>query len=348
MDAQSLEILKPMKILVIQTAFLGDAVLTLPLIQKLKGKYPNSLINVLCIPSTKELFINSEFVYEAIEYDKKHSQKSLLDYFKLVFRIRKSMYDMVISPHRSARSTLISKLSGAAVTVGFNTSSMSFLYKKVIEYNKEFHEVKRNLSLIEKNIDSIDWKVLPKLKDIPQAKERIVEFVNKLPGKKIIAVAPGSVWKTKKYPKENFVLLIRHILKREFYVLLIGGKEDVEVCRQIEEEFDCDVKSVAGEHSVVETVELLKHCSALVCNDSAPTHLGMIVDIPVLTIYCSTVPQFGFYPYNKKSQFISLEGLNCKPCGIHGHETCPIKTFECGNELKPESVMNKLSEILSD
>ena len=51
---------------------------------------------------------------------------------------------------------------------------------------------------------------------------------------------------------------------------------------------------------------------------------------PVLTIYCSTVPEFGFYPYNKKSSYISFNDLNCKPCGIHGYEKCPIKSFDCG------------------
>ena len=72
----------------------------------------------------------------------------------------------------------------------------------------------------------------------------------------------------------------------------------------------------------------------------------MIADIPTLTIYCSTIPQFGFYPYNKKSDYLSFNELNCKPCGIHGHDKCPINTFDCGYKLMPEMVIEKIAKLL--
>ncbi len=74
----------------------------------------------------------------------------------------------------------------------------------------------------------------------------------------------------------------------------------------------------------------------------------MCVDIPVLMLYCSTVPEFGFYPYNDKSFSLSYNDLKCKPCGIHGYDNCPLGTFECAIKLKPAVVMEKIYEILKD
>lgn len=86
----------------------------------------------------------------------------------------------------------------------------------------------------------------------------------------------------------------------------------------------------------------------LILNDNAPVQLGMCADIPVLTIYCSIVKNLGFYPYNDKSPCISYDDLYCNPCGIHGHDQCPVKTFDCGNKLLLETVISELKEYLRE
>ena len=73
----------------------------------------------------------------------------------------------------------------------------------------------------------------------------------------------------------------------------------------------------------------------------------MVNDIKVLTLYCSTVAEFGFYPYNSKSKYLSFDNLKCKPCGIHGFKECPINTFDCGNKLKPEIVIEEAEKLLN-
>lgn len=333
------------KILVIQTAFLGDAVLTLPMIQKLKEQKPLSRISVLCIPSNFEVFANSKDVDEVITYDKRGSQKSFISYLKLVLQIRSSKFNLVISPHRSIRSTFISFFSGSTNTVGFNISDASFLYKKRVKYFKTKHEVERNLSLINYDVSNQSWRVLPEMIIKEEVKIKVAALLRKTAFKKFITIAPGSVWKTKVYPKEYFEILISLITKNEYGVVLIGGKEDVVLCESIVSNCSNTI-SFAGMLTIPESVELLKNCSALVCNDSAPTHLAMIAGISTLTVYCSTIPEFGFYPYNETSKYVSCDDLECKPCGIHGHNECPIKTFACAYHLKPNYVYEKLKEII--
>jgi heptosyltransferase-2 len=338
-----LEILKE-KILIIQTAFLGDAILTLPMIQQLKKKLPTSLITVLCIPSTKELFEKSPVIDVVIVYDKRNTQKSILSLFVLILGIRKKKYLIVYSPHKSSRSAIIAFLSGAKLTYGFDSANMSFLYTNQIKYQKSDHEVARNLKLIGMEKTDLNWKILPQLEIDSETNAKIESKLKMFNFIKIAAVAPGSVWATKIYPKEYFIKVIQYLLSEDYFIILIGGKEDQDHCAEIEKKFSESVKSFAGLLNVPESICLLKHCSFLISNDSAPTHLGMIADIPTITIYCSTVSAFGFYPYNGKSFFISYDDLACKPCGIHGHQECPIKTFDCGYKLFPEIIISKLKE----
>ena len=132
---------------------------------------------------------------------------------------------------------------------------------------------------------------------------------------------------------------------KDFFVVLVGGKDDISICMDIKKKFNDSVKSFAGELSIAESMELIRNCSLLICNDSAPTHMGMATGTPTLTIYCSTVPDFGFYPYTRNSSFISFDELTCKPCGIHGHNKCPIKTFDCGYKLNPERIIERINSM---
>lgn len=333
------------KILVIQTAFLGDAALTLPMIQKLKDKFPSSEIDVLCIPQTKELFDHSKSVNEVISYDKRGDQKSFLSFLKLIFFIRNKKYSYIYSPHRSFRSSIIVFLSGVKITVGFDNANISFVFGTLVKYIKEKHEVARNLDLIGFDTNNDNWKILPTVEIDSFLESDIEIMIRNLTGKKIAAIAPGSVWKTKIYPRENYIEIIKYLIKKNYFVVLVGGKDDELLCNGIEKEFSESVKSFAGKLSIIESVSLLKKCSVLVSNDSAPTHLGMIANIPTLTIYCSTIPDFGFAPYNDKSKYVSYDDLSCKPCGIHGRNQCPIQTFDCGYKLLPQIIFSSLDKM---
>ncbi len=346
MDAQNLEVLVKKKILIIQTAFLGDAILTLPMIQKLNEKFSGSSLTVLCIPTAKEIFENSPFVDKVIVYDKRGTQKSLLSFIRLIRLIRKNKFYRIYSPHRSCRTSMLVFFSKTKLTFGFDISSCSFIYKTRIKYISAKHEVARNLDLIQYDTSDEKWRILPLIDISDSVIKRVDKIIDGLDIKNMVAVAPGSVWKTKIYPQEYFEEVIKYLVDKNYFVILIGGRDDEKLCRTIETKFDSQVKSFAGKLSVLESVVLLKKSSLLISNDSAPTHLGMLADIPTITIYCSTVPQFGFYPYTEKSKSVSLDDLKCKPCGIHGHTECPIKTFDCGMKLLPESIIREVDGFL--
>jgi lipopolysaccharide heptosyltransferase II len=336
------------KILIIQTAFIGDAVLTLPMIQKLKEIFVNAELHLLCIPSTSEIFSASPYVKKVLVYDKRDRDKSLLSLFRLILKVRSEKYSRIYSPHRSFRTSLIVKFSGVKLTFGFDNSSLRNAYKYLVCYEKSKHEVQRNLDLIGFSYNSENWKIKPELNFIensPAPLEKL--FVNCRVKSKYIVVAPGSMWNTKKYPAEFYLSIIKYLVSRKYFILLMGGEKDQTLCQELASGFIDEVKSVAGKFSLIESVSILSGAEILISNDSAPTHLGMCADIPVLTIYCSTVPDFGFYPYNSTSSYISYNDLECKPCGIHGHDKCPVNTFDCAHKLKPDMVISKIEEMLN-
>ena len=342
-----MEILNQKKIVVVQTAFIGDAVLTLPMLEVLANNNPDAKIDVVTIPRNAEIFLASPFVNEVLVFDKRNTHKGIKALYSFARMLGSRGYSVVIAPHRSLRSSLLVLLSGIKESTGFTNAAFPIVYKHQVDYEYDLHESARNISLVSNNVAKEYSLYLPKMIFSEDTKKKVDDFVNSITKrKKIIAVAPGSVWETKRYPTGHFITIIRALINKNYLILLTGSaaeyKLNEEICKAVGE----NCKNVAGKNNLVETVYLLSKCSLLITNDSAPTHFGMAANIPVLTIYCSTVKDFGFYPYNGKSGTISFTDLRCKPCGIHGYEVCPLSHFNCGQKLLPEIVLEKIETLL--
>ena len=350
LDAQQMETLMTdfSKVLIIQTAFPGDAILTLPLIQKTNQLFPQAVIDVLCIDSTSEIFSASPCVNNVHVMDKRNKHKSIFGLMKFARELKQQNYSNIISPHRSFRSALLTLLLGVKETTGFSNSSLKYAFKNIIDYDYTAHEVKRNLSLITNELNDENWRILPELNISHKAKENVKNFIKEhCNSNKIICIAPGSVWNTKVYPVKYFAEIASKISLEKYRIILIGSKDDESIAEEIKKVNPEKIINACGKVSFLESIELLKNSQVLICNDSAPTHLAMCADIPAFTIYCSTSPAFGFYPYNKRSMYFSFDELSCKPCGIHGYDECPVGTFECAHQLKPEIIIQEINKILN-
>ncbi len=336
------------KFLIIQTAFIGDAILTLPMIQKLKELNPLSSIDVIGIPETTVIFSHSLAVDNVHIFDKHGKHRSIFQVIKFAKFIRQMNYSRIYSPHRSMRTSILVLLSGVRETYGFDINSLRHIYKYLALYNSD-HEVERNLNLIHFAANKENWRILPQLNIPVDIESKIDNFFTDFQNESAFAaVAPGSVWNTKIYPMEYYAEIIKYLVKIFDKVFLVGGKDDRKICEQLMQKTSDKVISVAGQFTLIESVYFLKKMELLISNDSAPAHLGMCADIPVLMLYCSTVPDFGFYPYNKKSYFLTYNDLSCKPCGIHGFPKCPLGTFDCGYKLNPDMVISKIKEMIND
>ncbi len=146
-------------------------------------------------------------------------------------------------------------------------------------------------------------------------------------------MAPSSVWETKQLPKHKWVELCQTIASTTT-IYLLGALSDVALCEEIKKQSSAtNITILAGKLSLLESCELMKHAQMNYENDSAPLHLASAVNAPTTAYFCSTIPEYGFYPLASNSKVIEVKNLDCRSCGLHGHKACPKNNFRCGNEM---------------
>ncbi len=349
-------------IAIIQTAFIGDVALTLHLAQAIKTLHPSSNLIFVTTPQSESLACCSNAVDEVIVFDKRHTLKGWKGIKHIVNCLKAAETDCIITPHRSLRSTLITMLSRPRISVGFNKNALSFLYKHRVHYEKYIHETSRNLSLLsvfdDVVIDDSSINSINSINNINQLSADIVipdediKFASRLLGNEhdtspttpLIAIAPGSVWETKKWGKDNYIDLCKAIIAKGIRLLLIGSEGDAELCKEIASK--SGASSLAGKTSLPQTLYILQKVSLTVTNDSAPTHLAELAGSPVITIFGPTVPEFGFAPQMILSSVVQVNGLECRPCAIHGSRKCPTGTHECMQKIDHLTVLAAIEATL--
>jgi heptosyltransferase II len=339
------------KILVLQTAFLGDVVLTLPLVQVLKKNYPKAQVDMIVIPKVSGLLANHPDLNEVLVFDKREKDSGVIGMFRLAGILRKRNYDVAFVPHRSLRSALVVFLARIPQRIGFHKSAGKFLLNKIVQYNSSIHEIERNLFLLKGIGEEVKGKEFPQLYPSQIDKEVVDELLlseNITSGKIMIGISPGTVWNTKRWLEERFIELTKKLVDVGYRVAFVGGDEDAELCNRIKNSSSAgNVFSAAGKLTILQSAELIRRCSVLVCNDSAPMHLAVAMKTPVVAIFGATVPEFGFAPYGTQDVVIGIEGLRCRPCSIHGGDKCPIKTFDCMKNIPSDEVFSKVIELVN-
>jgi heptosyltransferase-2 len=278
------------------------------------------------------------FVKEVLVFDKKNDKLNNL--WKLLWRIRRKKYDLVVNMHRFASSGILTAFSGAKEKIGFDKNPMSsFFTRKIVhEIGTGKHEVRRNLDLIQHYND--DGSSRPKLYPTEADRKLISYFKNV---GQYVCMAPTSVWFTKQWPLEKWVELIK-LIPQHYRIYLLGGPADAKICEEILKRSGKDnVANLAGQLSFLQSAALMEGAKMNYVNDSAPMHFASAMNAPVTAIYCSTVPSFGFGPLSDSSRVVETEEpLTCRPCGLHGHQECPELHFKCALTIDAKTVMGKL------
>ncbi|HWP82564.1 MAG TPA: lipopolysaccharide heptosyltransferase II [Bacteroidota bacterium] len=336
-------------ILVIQTAFIGDVILALPLIQVIKEYFAHANIDVVLVPKASELLKNHPAVREVIVYDKYGNDRGWRGFWKTAGKLRENRYELAIIPHRSLRSALLAMFAGIPLRIGFKKGIAQVLHTKAVRYQDEIHEIERNLSLLTGIGIEHTERVLPNLYPSSESTAKIEEICRefRFDTTNLIAIAPGTIWNTKRWLKERFAEVAKELVKDGFRVVLVGGAEDRELCEEIVKLAGGDgIVSTAGRLSLMESSELIRRCNVMICNDSAPMHLAVAMRTPVVAIFGATVPEFGFAPYGRDDVIVETRGLRCRPCSIHGGHKCPIETFDCMKNISADKVLAKVSYVL--
>ena len=330
-----------MKILLVQLSFLGDTILSTPVIAGLKQIYPESTISMLTTPISSDLVKDDPFVDEVIIYDKRKKDKGLLKLIQKSHQIRTKKFDMVYSLHRSHRTSTLLYLSGIPKRIGFKDGKMSFLYTDQREKKFEDHAAIRNLSLLFNDLKEDNFNKNLRLFE-PEV-QTISNQIKDLP-KDFIVMAPGSAWKTKQWHWQGYLKVAEYYIKLGKSIILIGGKEDSEICKKIKDK--ADITDFSGSITISDTMYIMKNAKLLICNDSMSLHMASAFKIPTVTIFCATSPEFGFGPWqNKNARVVEDKTLECKPCRRHGSNKCPNGTEAC-MKIPAEKIIHACKELL--
>lgn len=317
------------KILIIQTAFIGDVILATSLIETIAAAEPTAVIDFVLRRGNESLLNSHPKVRKVIVWDKSNGKYKSL--FATAREIRNENYDLLINLQRFASSGFLAWRAKSKFKTGFAQNPFSFCYSNKVRHQigNGKHEIHRNFELMQPyfNTALTGPCLYPSSKDIEQ-----VRLLN-TPAH-YVTMAPSSVWFTKQLPIHKWVELIEKTdLKTSIY--LLGGPSDFELLEAIKSKSKRqDIINLAGKINLLASAHLMKGAKMNYVNDSGPLHLASAMNAPVTAYFCSTVPEFGFGPLSENSKVVQITGkLACRPCGLHGFKSCPKGHFECGNNI---------------
>ncbi|CAN5575779.1 glycosyltransferase family 9 protein [soil metagenome] len=321
--------------LVIQTSFLGDTVLTTPLLVQLARR---GEVDVVVTPASAALLENHPAVRRIIVYDKRGADRGVGGFLSIGRQLREAHYDAAYLAQGSLRSGALALLSRAPSRIGFDTSAGRWFYTKRVAYREDLHHAARLLRLSRPNgrpatLDELRPSLYPGAAE-HTAVDALLAGARVSNGKPLVAIAPGSVWGTKRWP---YYPELAALLAPRAQIVIVGGPGDAELAEAISAAAP-GVLDATGQLSLLASAELIGRTAALVTNDSAPLHLASAMGTPTIALFGPTVPEFGFGPLAPGSVVVGNDDLKCRPCDRHGPERCPLGHHKCMRELDAAGV----------
>ncbi len=338
-----------------QTAFLGDSVLTLPLLQTLAKAWPEARIHFFVRRGFAGLYSGVPGLAGVHEFDKRGSRAGLAGAWRHGKELRRMGFDLWVSAHRSLRSAAVALAVGAPVRVGYSTPLFNRLaYTRVVDRRfGQAHEIERlNRLLIPLGVppEIAAAEAWPRFTPPARSKERAENFWSEsgIDGP-VIGLHPGSVWPTKRWPAAHYARLLDLAVEHGLRVMVLAGPGEEAMAAQVVGEArrgrDKAVIDLAGKLSLPDLSAYLAKLSAYVTNDSGPMHLAWAQHVPVVAMFGPTVERFGFFPRGPRSRVLEAP-LDCRPCGLHGHRQCPKGHHECMTRIAPEQVWQAVHEVM--
>ena len=341
-------------ILVINLMHIGDLMLVTPVLRTLRTNFPKARITLLADKKLADLVVCNKHIDGCLLLDKKGADNHPLAFLRFIRRVRREHFDLVINLHRNERASALAAFSGAGRIVGYAKPIFSAFFDKVMENKKAVkHQIHSHFDVLEEavGIERIDDGGLEMW--LP---EGATESAAKLwqdafsAGAKVIALNIGASWKTKRWIDDYFAQTADYFLEKGYGVAFFGGPMDEELVRA------CRAKMRHGDHAMLQTftgcvtlaelAALLKKCALFITTDSGPMHVGVAMNVPIVTMFgASPVP--GFYPYDAKDILLKTPEA-CHPCGKHECPRAGAENMACMKNIPVKEVLRYAEELLHE
>ncbi|QDK45106.1 glycosyltransferase family 9 protein [Bdellovibrio sp. ZAP7] len=358
--------------LVVQTAFLGDLLLAIPLLKRCRQIWPDHKLGLVCRKGFGDFFLKTHLVDHVFEIKKGDADS----YNQALNGIAQHQVNYLVSPHESLRTIFFCRKITAQHKIGFKKFWSFLAFSQTVKKPMLLPDPLRQMSLLQ--------EVDPKLKDLLASyaqteKPYTTDFNGKLSAPpewssmsvraevlkctdayrdlekrydlkgvnddRAILMFPGSVWATKRWTKEGFIDTGKSLQSQGYQVYVMGGPGEEKLAEEVSEAIPGSL-CIAGKTSILESTQIIARARLLVGNDSAASHMAAACETPLISVFGPTVLRFGFRPWSASTYIAQKENLPCRPCGKHGHQKCPIKTHVCMTHLPAEQVVQKAEFIL--
>ncbi len=314
-------------LLVVQTSFLGDVVLTTPLLAGLRRRLAPRRLAVLVRPEAVPLVDGHPDVDDVLVDDKRGADAGLGGLLRTTGRLRREHFDVAVAPHRSLRTALVLAAAGIRRRIGFDESRGAFLYHERVRRDRRRHDVERNLALLAPFGGVPD--VCPPLHVPvrPEATARAAALLPVGPGP-LVGLAPGSVWATKRWTADGFAAVAATLVADGARCVVLGAPAEATLAEEVRARSGGRAVVLAGRTDLATLVAVIDRLALLVANDSAPMHVACARGVPVVAVFCATTPDLGYGPWGGRATVIEAD-LDCRPCARHGGRRCPRGTEDC-------------------
>lgn len=334
-----------MKILIAQTGFLGDLILSTPIISRVTEQFPGAEVWMLVAERAMGL-LEHDLRLSGILTASKARGLRISDTTSLISKIKRHKFDLAISPHRSFRTALILKLAGIPRRIGFSGRLSSLLYSETVPHNGTLHGAERSPTLLPVH-GSLPTDRSPPLEIFPKPPSQCRPEVQKLLGTPYVVISPGSAWFTKQWPQLRYRELVQSLVAEGHHPVLLGSTAELPLVNKISE--GLPITNLAGVVSLSEVITLVANAKLLVCNDSMILHIGSAMQTPTVAVFCATSEAMGFGPWqNSRARVVERTDLPCKPCGRHGGNSCPTGTQACMYGVTAAEVLMSCNEVMNE
>jgi heptosyltransferase-2 len=337
-------------LLVPQTSFLGDVVLTTPLITALRRRLQPRRLSVLVRPESRAVLEGHPDVDDVLVDDKYGADRGLGGLRRVAARLRQEGFDLAVVPHRSLRTALVVAAAGIPRRVGFDASRGAWLFHERVHRPRDRHDVERNLALLAP-WGGPDGEAPVLHVPVGEGAARRAAVLCPDGTGPLVGIAPGSVWPTKRWTTDGFAAVLRDLQRGGARCLLLGAAGDVTVADAIAQAAGVPVTNLAGQTDLATLVAVIDRLELLIGNDSAPMHVASARGVPVVAVFCATTPALGYGPWGARSEVVESD-LACRPCGRHGGRTCPRGSEDCRHLVRPSAVLaaarRRLAESVRD
>ena len=363
------------KILLIKLSAVGDVIHTIPVLNKLRRRYPAAQLDWLVTPGIGELLAHHPAISNVIAFEREDwtalwRLTPLVGYARLGAKLRAAGYDLVIDLHGQFRTALFARATGAPVRIGFDRPRASVWDASPRTFPPEarkhawqgaregswlaythhipvptldLHAVDRYLGIgpmLGLDDGAADFS-FPIPREATNRIEALMEYYGAA-NKKLAVLAPGTIWETKQWRSDGFADVARHFLHKGFAVTLIGASRERAVCAEVAT-LAPGVINLAGETTLSELAALIRGAAICVTNDSGPMHLAVAVDRPVVSIFGPTDPIW-IGPYHRADAVLQAK-IPCSPCYLRQLSRCR-HSHACMHEVSARAVIERAESVL--